>query len=81
MAIDINSVGNYSLYGIKKPNNSNSIERKETHSNSDQLNIEEKKFFAKMYPSKQNEIMNHYFYEKSGKLKNISTGTNIDRRG
>lgn len=81
MAIDINSVGNYSTYGINRNGINKSIENKIPNSKPEQLNIEEKKFFAKMYPSKKNEIMKHYLYEKSGKLKNISTGTKIDRRG
>ena len=50
-------------------------------SQSESINTDEKKFFAEMYPAKQTEIMEYYYYEKSGKMNGISVGTNIDRRG
>lgn len=43
--------------------------------------MKKKKFFAEMYPAKQNEIMEYYYYEKSGRMNGIAVGTNIDRRG
>lgn len=79
MAVSINSIGNYSAYTnvtkTKTETTSSSAEKPQKISN------EEKKFFAKMYPTKQTEIMEYYYYEKSGKMNGIAVGTKIDRRG
>ncbi len=50
-------------------------------SKNDNINTDEKKFFAEMYPAKNSEIMEYYYYEKSGRMNGISVGTNLDRRG
>jgi hypothetical protein len=80
MAVSMNSVGNYSAYELNAGRSNKSVTANSLSSKSENLNSDEKKYFAEMYPSKQNEIM-EYYYEKSGKMNGISLGTNIDRRG
>ena len=79
MAVSMNLIGNYSAYGLNNAK-SNKTNIKNAVAQSESINPDEKKFFAEMYPAKQNEIM-EYYYEKSGKMNGISVGTNIDRRG
>jgi hypothetical protein len=80
MAVSMNSIGNYSAYGLNNAK-SNKTNIKDSVAQSESINPDEKKFFAEMYPAKQNEIMEYYYYERSGKMNGISVGTNIDRRG
>jgi hypothetical protein len=80
MAVSMNSVGNYSTYGLNTGKANKSMLANSASSKSEDINSDEKKFFAKMYPAKQNEIM-EYYYEKSGKMNGIALGTNLDRRG
>ena len=76
----MNLIGNYSAYGLNNAK-SNKTNIKNTVAQSESINPDEKKFFAEMYPTKQNEIMEYYYYERSGKMNGISVGTNIDKRG
>lgn len=80
MAVSMNLIGNYSAYGLNNAK-SNKTNIKNAVVQSESINPDEKKFFAEMYPAKQNEIMEYYYYERSGKMSGISVGTNIDRRG
>jgi hypothetical protein len=80
MAVSMNSIGNYTAYGLNNAKN-NKTNIKNATAQSENINPDEKKFFAKMYPAKQNEIMKYNYYERSGKMNGISVGTNIDRRG
>lgn len=85
MKISTNTMGNYSPAYIPKHNPA--VPKQESQqaeaSKNDQsvLTSKEKQFFAKMYPDKQNEIMDYHFYQKSGKMSGVSLGTIIDRRG
>lgn len=81
MAFSMNSVGNYSPYGLSNSKSSKTTFNSASLESNENINPDEKKFFAQMYPAKQNEIMEYYYYEKSGKMNGISVGTNIDRRG
>lgn len=81
MAVSINSIGNYSAYGLNKTKSGKADMKNASLELSENINPDEKKFFAQMYPGKQNEIMEYYYYERSGKMNGISVGTNIDRRG
>lgn len=81
MALSMNSIGNYSAYNFNTNKAAKSASGKNTSFNPDAINSEEKKYFAKMYPEKQTEIMEYYYYEKSGRMNGIAVGTNIDRRG
>lgn len=80
MAVSMNSVGNYSAYGLNHAKTSKT-NVKNAFAQGENINPDEKKFFAEMYPAKQNEIMEYYYYERSGRMNGISVGTNLDRRG
>jgi hypothetical protein len=80
MAVSMNSIGNYSAYGLNNAKTNRTNVNNAT-AKSENINPDEKKFFAEMYPAKQNEIMEYYYYERSGKMNGISVGTNLDRRG
>jgi hypothetical protein len=81
MAVNLNSIGNYSAYGLNNAKGNKTNIKNTAFVQSESINPDEKKFFAEMYPTKQNEIMEYYYYERSGKMNGISVGTNIDRRG
>ena len=81
MAVSMNSIGNYNAYGLSAGKNNKTELKNSVAAQSDNLNNEEKKFFADMYPSCKSEIMDYHYYEKSGRMNGISVGTNIDKRG
>jgi hypothetical protein len=81
MAVSMNSIGNYSAYGLNSARSNKTNINNNAAAKSENINPDEKKFFAEMYPAKQNEIMEYYYYERSGKMNGISVGTNLDRRG
>lgn len=80
MAVNMNSIGNYDAKSI-----SNSFKKINTKNQStgaaENIDSEEKMFFAKLYPEKGNEIMNYSFYERTGKMNGVSVGTNFDKKG
>lgn len=81
MAVSMNSIGNYSAYNFNTSKAGKTTSKNNLPFNHEGINNEEKKFFAEMYPAKQNEIMEYYYYEKSGRMNGIAVGTNLDRRG
>lgn len=81
MAVSMNSIGNYSAYGLNTARSNKANIENASKSQNESINNDEKKFFAEMYPTKQTEIMEYYYYEKSGRMNGISVGTNLDRRG
>ncbi|HMN16847.1 MAG TPA: hypothetical protein PKD03_04475 [Ignavibacteriaceae bacterium] len=81
MAVTMNSIGNYSAYNFNTVKAGKSSTQNTASVKHEEINKEEKKFFAEIYPAKQNEIMEYYYYEKSGRMNGIAVGTNIDRRG
>ena len=81
MTVSMNSVGNYTSYGLNSPKASKPNVKNDAVLKNDNINTDEKKFFAEMYPAKNSEIMEYYYYEKSGRMNGISVGTNLDRRG
>lgn len=81
MAVSMNSIGNYSAFGLNHAKRSKANVINGEKGKTENINNDEKKYFAQMYPAKQNEIMEYYYYEKSGRMNGISVGTNIDRRG
>ena len=81
MAVSMNSIGNYSAYGLNNAKGNKTNIKNAALVQSESINLDEKKFFAQMYPANQNEIMEYHYYERSGKMNGISVGTNIDRRG
>jgi hypothetical protein len=81
MAVSMNSVGNYTAYGLKSARSNKTNIEHTSASQNESISNDEKKFFADLYPAKQTEIMEYYYYEKSGRMNGISVGTNLDRRG
>lgn len=81
MAVSMNSIGNYSAYGLNNAKANKTNVNNNAAAKGENINPDEKKFFAEMYPAKQNEIMEYYYYERSGRMNGISVGTNLDRRG
>ena len=81
MAVSMNLIGNYSAYGLNNAKSNKTNIKNTSLVQNESINPDEKKFFAEMYPAKQNEIMEYYYYERSGKMNGISVGTNLDRRG
>ncbi|MCU0344597.1 MAG: hypothetical protein MUF28_12345, partial [Ignavibacterium sp.] len=68
MAVNLNSIGNYSAYGLNNAKNSKINIKSASLVQSESINPDEKNFFAEMYPAKQNEIMEYYYYERSGRM-------------
>lgn len=81
MAVSMNSIGNYTAYGLNSARGNKANILNTAALQNESINNDEKKFFAEMYPTKQTEIMEYYYYEKSGKMNGISVGTNLDRKG
>lgn len=85
MKISTNTIGNYTPSLIQKNNppavKQESVQNETPKTETSALTSKEKQFFAKMYPDKQNEIMDYHFYQKTGKMSGVSLGTIIDRRG
>ena len=93
MKIATNNIGNYNPYvtnRIKVSKEPAKVEQTQQLApksqvnnikGSDQLSKEEKTFFAKLYPGQTDEINNYQFYQRTGKMKNVSIGSLIDRRG
>ncbi|MEW6193530.1 MAG: hypothetical protein AB1521_00060 [Bacteroidota bacterium] len=77
MTINTNSFGNYSTSYVNKsaPKVQPEVTPKE------KVTQEEKTFFARMYPAKQEEIMKYEFYNPKGKITGVSLGSVIDKRG
>ncbi len=93
MKIATNTIGNYNPYvtnKMKVTNHQPKVEQttKLTPKNdvnnikgNEELSKEEKTFFAKLYPDQSEEVRNYQFYQRSGKMKSVSLGSLIDRRG
>lgn len=78
MKIDTNIVGNYSPAYAKA-----NVAKAQAAQNSktDSITSEEKKFFANLYPTQQDEIMNYQVYNAKGKVSGLHVGSLFDRRG
>lgn len=80
MIINQTSNGNYARVNTK-PRTQSFLPAQEKNNTSDKIDSNEKRFFAKIFPDSQEDIMNYHFYEKSGKMNGIKIGSNYDRRG
>jgi len=81
MKINTNAIGNYNLQRTTKIRHRNKIQNAEIRFPADRISSDEKLFFAKMYPKKKAEIIQHYFYSKDGQMSGVSVGSLFDRRG
>lgn len=79
MRVSTNAVGNYQPSYIKTSTaNRNEAAQK---LNKDNISTEEKKFFAELYPGRQEEIMGYQLYNSKGKVSGVHVGSLFDRRG
>ena len=74
MKITSNAVGNYSPTYMKQMQTVKSEP-------SNGISVEEKKFFASLYPAQKDEVMNYQFYNSKGKVTGTHIGSLFDRRG
>ena len=81
MALNLNTIGNYSPSGIKTNHQSFSAKSSNDFAGADNISSDEKEYFADMYPSNKTEIMDYSFYGRTGKMNGVSIGINLDRRG
>ncbi len=78
MRVSTNSVGNYQPAYLKP----NSINRTDVAQKpAEKISVEEKKFFAELYPNKQQEISGYQSYNAKGKVSGVHVGSLFDRRG
>jgi hypothetical protein len=83
MKIESNVIGNYGP-AVNKNLISNSLPQGSLTDNvkkDAKLSVDEKKFFAGLYPENVKEVMDYHFYEKSGKLSGVTLGSMFDRKG
>ena len=83
MKIETNNIGNYGPT-VNKSSVSKSLPRNSPSdkvNNDAKLSVDEKKFFAGMYPENVKEVMDYHFYEKNGKLSGVKLGSMFDKRG
>ena len=81
MALNLNTIGNYSPSGVMTNNHSFSAKSSNESRGTEKISSDEKEYFADMYPSNKTEIMDYSFYGRTGKMNGVSIGINIDRRG
>jgi len=79
MRVSTNSVGNYQpTYMKAAAANRNDAAQKV---NKENISTAEKKFFAELYPGRQEEIMGYQLYDSKGKVSGVHVGSLFDRRG
>lgn len=78
MKVTTNIVGNYSPAYFKQAlNKAEAIQKP----NTDNISVEEKKFFADLYPAQKEEVMGYEFYNSKGKVSGLHVGSLFDKRG
>lgn len=81
MALNLNTIGNYSPLSVRTNHQNSSPKTLNGSAGTDKISNDEKEYFADMYPSSKTEIMDYSFYGRTGKMNGVSIGINIDRRG
>ncbi len=81
MKINTNAIGNYNLQRTTKVRPKNQIRNAEMKFSMDQITPDEKLFFSKMYPKREESITQHKFYGKNGQFSRVALGSLFDRRG
>ncbi|PKL83954.1 MAG: hypothetical protein CVV24_02245 [Ignavibacteriae bacterium HGW-Ignavibacteriae-3] len=79
MKVSTNSIGNYQPSYIR----TNAVTRNDAVQKTEKENIsvEEKKFFAELYPGRRDEIAGYQSYNSKGKVSGVHVGSLFDRRG
>lgn len=81
MKITANTIGNYSPMYIGNTQKAPEPVSVPELVQSEKINDDEKKFFMNLYPESKKEIIDYYFYKKSGKMAGVAVGSLFDRRG
>jgi len=81
MKINTNAIGNYNLQRTTKIRPKNKIRNAEMKFSMEQITPDEKIFFSKMYPKKEETIIHHKFYGKNGQVSRVAVGSLFDKRG
>jgi len=81
MKINQNIFGNYNIHRTAATNRPKKLENAQLQFSTDPINVDEKRFFTKMYPQKKEEIESHKFYQRNGKMTGVSVGSLFDMRG
>ncbi len=79
MSVSTNSIGNYHPTYMKAAasNKANAAQKV----NNEIISPEEKKYFAQLYPARQDEIMGYQLYNSKGKVSGVHVGSLFDKRG
>ena len=79
MKVSTNIIGNYQpTYMKAAAANRNDAAVKMAKDN---ISTAEKKFFAELFPGRQDEIMGYQSYDSKGKVSGVHVGSLFDRRG
>jgi hypothetical protein len=78
MKVTTNTVGNYSpAYFKQNVNRTEAVQKTKTEN----ISTEEKKFFAELYPTQKEEVMEYQLYNAKGRVSGMHVGSLFDRRG
>ena len=79
MRVSTNSIGNYQPTYMKSAAVArNDASRKTAGEN---ISAAEKKFFAELFPGRNDEVMGYQSYNSKGKVSGVHVGSLFDRRG
>ena len=81
MKINTNAIGNYNVHKTTQSRQTRKLANAEVHFTDEPINVNEKKYFARLYPQKKEEITSHQFYQRDGKRAGVSVGSLFDMRG
>ena len=78
MKVSTNNIGNYSPAYFKA-----ALAKTEAAQNAkaESISVEEKKFFADLYPEQKDEVLGYQLYNAKGKVSGVHVGSLFDRRG
>jgi hypothetical protein len=78
MKVSTTNIGTYSpAYFKAAMAKTESAQKTKTES----ISVEEKKFFADLYPAQKEEVLGYQLYNAKGKVSGVHVGSLFDRRG
>lgn len=78
MKVSTNNIGNYSPAYFKAAIVKTEAANK---TKTESISVEEKKFFADLYPAQKEEVLGYQLYNAKGKVSGVHLGSLFDRRG
>ena len=81
MKISTNSFGNYKPVISNRNNQVAKTEETKKIKLDTKITNDEKKFFKKLYPQKEEEISKYHFYNRNGTKNGVAIGSLFDKRG